>query len=154
MILYLQQYGFRKKHSTTLALIDLTDKIKKILDEKQYALGIYLDLKKAFDTVNHEILLKKLDVYGFRGHVNDFIKSYLTNRQQYTVINGCVSKLNQINIGVPQGSVLGPLFFLLYINDIYKCVDDADIMLFADDTSVLLSDVSLDAFGLSLVRDE
>ena len=90
--------GFEKKHSTSLALIDLTDKIRKILDQKQYAVGIYLDLKKAFDTVNHEILLSKLETYGFRGHVNNFIKSYLSNRQQFTVINGCTSPLMGINI--------------------------------------------------------
>ena len=109
-ILYLQQYGFRKKHSTTLALIDLTDKIRTILDGKQYALGIYLDLKKAFDTVDHGILLSKLETYGFRGHVNDFIRSYLSNRKQFTIINGYCSSQRGINVGVPQGSVLGPLF--------------------------------------------
>ena len=142
-ILYLQQYGFRKKHSTALALIDLTDKIREILDKKHYALGIYLDLEKAFDTVNHKILLTKMEAYGFREHINDFIKSYLTNRQQFTVINGRHSSLQRIDTGVPQGSVLGPLFFLLYINDIPKCITGADITLFTDDTSVLLGDGSL-----------
>lgn len=142
-ILYLQQFGFRKKYSTILALIDLTDKIKKCLNNGEYAIGIYLDLRKAFDTVNHQILLTKLEHYGFRGHVNKFITSYLTNRWQFTELNSKRSKLHKITIGVPQGSVLGPLFFLIYINDIYKCIEDADTTLFADDTSVLLSDKSL-----------
>ena len=108
---YLQLCGFRKKkHSTTLALIELTDKIRTILDGKQYALGIYLDLKKEFDTVDHGILLSKLETYGFRGNVNDFIRSYLSNRKQFTIINGYCSSQRGINIRVPQGSVLGPLF--------------------------------------------
>ena len=88
--------------------------------------------------MNHKILLTKMVAYGFRGQVNDFIKSYLTNRQPFTVINGRHSSLQRIDTGVPQGSVLGPLFFLLYINDIPKCITGADITLFADDTSVLL----------------
>ena len=88
--------------------------------------------------MNHKILLTKMEAYGFRGHVNDFIKSYLTNRQPFTVINGRHSSLQRIDTGVPQVSVLGPLFFLLYINDIPKCITGADITLFADDTSVLL----------------
>ena len=139
-ILYLQQYGFMKKktqtkHCATLSLIDLTDKIRTILDGKHYALGIYLDLKKAFDTVDHGILLSKLETYGIRGHVNDFIRSYLSNRKHFTIINGYCSSQRGINVGVSQGSVLGPLF-LLYINDIPKCIDCADITLFADDTAV------------------
>ena len=128
------------KHSTTLALIYLTDKTRTIL---QYASGIYLDLKKAFDTVDHGILLSKLETYSFRGYVNDFIRSYLSNRKQFTIINGYCPSQRGINVGVPQGSVMGPLFFLLDINDIPKYIDGADITLFADDTSVL-SNESLD----------
>ena len=94
--------------------------------------------------MNHEILLTKMETYGFRGHVNDFIESCLTNRQQFTVINGRHSSLQRIDTGVPQGSVLDPLFFLLYINDIPKCINGAAITLFADDTSVLLGDGSLE----------
>ena len=86
-ILFIFQYGFRKLHSTTLALIEITDKIKKHLDDRNYVMGIYLDLTKAFDTVDHEILLHKLASYGIRGHANDFFRTYLTNRQQFTYIN-------------------------------------------------------------------
>ena len=94
--------------------------------------------------MNHEILLTKMEAYGFHWYVNDFIESYLTNRQQFTVINGRYSSLQRIDTCVPQGSVLGPLFFLLYINDIPKCVNGVDISLFAYETSVLLGDGSLE----------
>ena len=110
-IIILEQYGFLKDHSTMSALIDVVDNVRNYIDGGEFVLGIYLDLKKAFDTVNHSILLSKFDHYGFRGHVNTFIGSYLSNRQQFTVINGSKSKTELINTGVPQGSVLGPLFF-------------------------------------------
>ena len=106
---------------------------RKYIDNGELALGIYLDLKKAFDTVNHSILLSKLDNYEIWGHVNKFIGSYLSNRQQFTVVDGHKSDSMFINIGVPQGSVLGPLFFLLYINDIVKCLIYSKATLFADD---------------------
>ena len=92
-ILFEYQYGFRKLYSTTLALIEFTDSIIKFLDEGQYCMSIFVDLTKAFDTVDHEILLDKLDRYGIRGHANDFFRSYLSDRQQYTVINGVNSAL-------------------------------------------------------------
>lgn len=137
-IIILQQYGFLPKHSTIFALIDVVDNIRKIIEKGDYALGIFLDLKKAFDTVDHEILLSKLDHYGFRGHSNNLIRSYLTGRSQFTVVNGKKSKIQNIETGVPQGSVLGPLFFILYINDIINCIDNGKMTLFADDTSLLL----------------
>ena len=137
-ILILEQYGFLKNHSTMSALIDVIDNVRNYIDQGELALGIYLDLKKAFDTVNHPILLSKLEHYGFRGHVNNFIGSYLNNRQQFTVVDGSKSDIMYINTGVPQGSVLGPLFFLLYINDITKCLLHSKATLFADDTSLLV----------------
>ena len=142
-IIILNQYGFLKKHSTVFALIDVVDHIRKALDKGEYALGIYLDLRKAFDTVNHKILLDKLEHYGFRGHTNKFIKSYLTDRKQFTVVNGIESSIKPIETGVPQGSVLGPLFFLIYINDITNCIQDDKVTLFADDTSILYQDKNL-----------
>ena len=87
-ILFMYQFGYRKLHSTTIALIEITDKIKKLLDQGNYVIGIYLDLTKAFDTVSHEILLYKLWRYGIRRHANDFFRSYLTNRRQYKCTNG------------------------------------------------------------------
>ena len=137
-ILILEQYGFLKNHSTMSALIDVIDTVRMYVDQGEFALSIFLDLKKAFDTVNHDILLSKLEHYGFRGHINKFIGSYLNNRKQFTVVNGANSDIMHISTGVPQGSVLGPLFFLLYINDIVKCLTHAKATLFADDTSLLV----------------
>ena len=101
-----------------MALMEIIDCIKHLLDEKKYVVGIFIDFKKAFDTVDHNILLSKLDHYCIRGHANMFFRSYLTTRRQYTVVNGVKSDFEYVKYGVPQGSVLGPLFFLLYINDI------------------------------------
>ena len=126
-----------------MVLIDVIENIRNIIDKGEYALGIYLDLKKAFDTVDHNILLSKLSYYGFRGHTNEFIKSYLTDRKQYTIVNGVKSHINLIETGVPQGSVLGPLFFLIYINDIINSIDQGATTLFADDTSILYRDNNL-----------
>ena len=122
-----------------MALIEITDNIKRLLDEKNYVIGIFIDFKKALDTVDHEILLRKLDCYGIRGHANMFFRSYLTNRRQFTIANGVQSDIDIVECGVPQGSVLGPLFFLLYINDIYRGLGCNAVRLFADDTSLLSS---------------
>jgi hypothetical protein len=142
-LLYTYQFGFRKGHSTSLALIEILDRVKHDLDCGNYVSGIYLDLSKAFDTVNHEILLHKLNYYGVRGHVLQWFRSYLTNRTQYTQVNSVLSKPTTIKIGVPQGSVLGPLLFLIYINDIHSCIPDSELRIFADDTNLFISDKSL-----------
>ena len=114
-----------------------------IIDNGEYAIGIYLDLKKAFDTVNHDILLKKLEHYGIRGQANTLISNYLTNGNQYCIVNGRNSSIGSFCTGVPQGSVLGPHLFLLYINDIASSMTDENLILFADDTSILLHDKNL-----------
>ena len=142
-ILYCHQYGFRKLYSTAMALIEITDNIKRLLDERNNVIGIFVDFKKAFDTVDHEIMLRKLDCYGIRGHANMFFRSYLINRRQFTVANGVQSDIGFVKCGVPQGSVLGPLFFLLYINDIYRAVGRNAVRLFADDTSLLSCGLNL-----------
>ena len=109
--IYDLQFGFRSNYSTNHALIDLTEDIRTALDNNTFAVGVFIDLQKAFDTVDHDILLYKLDRYGVRGMANNWFKSYLINRQQYVHINGTDSQLARVNFGVPQGSVLGPLLF-------------------------------------------
>ena len=108
-LIYNKQFGFCASHSTNHALISITESIKSYLDNGEFAAGIFIDLEKAFDTVNHEILYNKLSYYGFRGKSNDLLKSFLTNRTQYVSINGFDSSKLEIKTGVPQGSTLGPL---------------------------------------------
>ena len=117
--IYELQFGFRANHSTNHALISLTEDIRNALDNNNYVGGIFIDLQKAFDTVYHKILLSKLEHYGIRGTANDWFKSYLTNRRQYVSINGFNSTEEIMRFGVPQGSVLGPLLFLIYIHHVY-----------------------------------
>ena len=142
-ILYEFQFGFRKRHSTILALMEVIDNIYQHLDQHEFIMGIYLDLQKAFDTVNHDILLYKLHNYGIRGVVHQWFESYLTNRHQFTSIGDTCSYTGHITMGVPQGSVLGPLLFLLYINDICSAVPGAKVKLFADDTNLFLYEKDL-----------
>ena len=106
-----QQYGFRKGRSTYLALIELHDKITSAIDNKKFTIGVFLDLSKAFDTVDHGILFSKLEHYVFRGRIYDWLKSYFNNRTQFVDYNGHRSESQQIRCGVPQGSILGPLLF-------------------------------------------
>ena len=136
--LYTLQFGFRSKHSTAHALIQITENIKKALDNGNHVCGVFIDLQKAFDTVNHDILIDKLSYYGIRGIPNQWFKSYLSNRKQYVSINGYNSDTMNIKHGVPQGSVLGPLLFLIYINDLYKCLAYSTAYHFADDTNLLV----------------
>ena len=143
-VLYNLQFGFRKHHSTSLALMLLYDKISKALYEGDYILGVFLDFSKAFDTVNHEILLRKLYSYGIRGIAHEWLKSYLDCRSQYVVFNEAESKPMNITCGVPQGSILGPLLFLLYINDMPTVSNILFPILFADDTNVFMSGNNVD----------
>ena len=153
-ILFECQYGFRKLYSTTLALIEFTDNIIEFRDEGQYCMSIFVDLTKAFDIVDHEILLNKLDRHGIRGHANRFFRSYLSDRHQYTVINGVNSTLKYISYGVPQGSVLGPLFFAICINDIYiyNAVGQNDVRLFADDTALFMPHPDLNTLTFDIIN--
>ena len=136
-IIYDLQFGFRQQYSTSHALINITENIRKALDDGNIGCGVFVDLQKAFDTVDHQILLAKLNHYGIRGVSNDWFKSYLSNRNQYVSINGYESGLAAINCGVPQGSVLGPLLFLLYINDLNQAIKFCKVHHFADDTNLL-----------------
>ena len=142
-ILYNYQFGFRKGYSTTMALTILVDKIMSALDKGDFVVGVFLDLSKAFDTVNHQILLNKLFKYGIRGLALKWFKSYLCERKQFVVYNNVKSTESLITCGVPQGSILGPLLFLLYINDMANVSKLLFIILFADDTNLFLNGKSV-----------
>ena len=120
-ILSEHQYGFRKNRSTELAITEFIDEITKAIDKGQYTVGIFLDLSKAFDTINHTIVIKKWEYYGIRGIALKWFQNYLTNRKQIVKYNDITSEAMTITTGVPQGSILGPLLFLLYINDMQNC---------------------------------
>ena len=132
------QFGFRKGHSTSHAIITLVERVSKALDTGKYVVGVFLDLKKAFATVDHGILLEKLYLYGIRGNIYSWFESYLTNRSQFVEYNNVKSKTENITHGVPQGYILGPLLFIIYMNDFSRSSELLFSILFADDTSVFI----------------
>ena len=151
-ILFETQYGFRKDRGTTHATLDFIKTIEEAIESNQFAIGVFCDLSKAFDTLNHDILLRKLDHYGIRGKANLWFRSYLTNRRQYVELNGKKSPTLPLPTGVPQGSILGPLLFLLYINDLpsaanLKCVS------FADDSNFITQGSDLAVLTKSLTKE-
>lgn len=138
------QFGFRKKYSTELALAYTLDRITTEIDQKNHVIGLFLDFKKAFDTVNHQILLRKLHHYGIRGNENRLIENYLSNRSQCVKLNDVPSEFREIDIGVPQGSILGPLLFILYINDLKNALQFSFPIMYADDTNIFISGKNID----------
>ena len=145
-----QQYGFRNNYSTSLAITD--ENLLHNLNNQLISCAVFLDLRKAFDSVNHSILLTKLEHYGVRGNALKLIQSYLSNRKQYVQGGNIKSSLNSIISGVPQGSILGPLFFLIFINDLSKS-NSMKSILFADDTVLLQSDNNLENLQNSINHD-
>ena len=135
-LFYDSQYGFLKKHSTEYAAMELTDKVLKDIDEKNISLAIFMDLSKAFDTLDHSILIKKLAHYGVKGIALEWFISYLTGRSQYVEIDGVSSSIITLSTGVPQGLILGPLLFLIYMDDVPYCTKYFNFILYADDTTL------------------
>ena len=133
------QFGFREKHNTVHALLSFIEKVAHAIDKSSHTIGIFLDFSKAFDTINHDILLYKLSHYGVRGMALEWFRSYLSDRKQYVSLNDNSSAPHNINCGVPQGSILGPLLFILYINDFCRSSEILSFVLFADDTNLFFS---------------
>ena len=135
-ILYANQFGFRPKHSTINAITKFTCDVMHYLDKKESCLSVYLDLSKAVDTIDHSILLRKLNHYGIRGRALEWFASYLCQRKQYISYQGIKSNDFDVHYGVTQGSVLGPLLFILYSNDVPNSIKHSTSVLFADDTTI------------------
>ena len=139
-----QQYGFMKNASTELAALELIDRLLNQLNARKIPINLYLDLAKAFDCISHDILLEKLRYYGVNDISIQLLKSYLSNRKQYVQIGDVLLSMQYIKTGIPQGSIVGPLFFSIYINDIVKCTEKCNCILYADDTTL---NSTIDSFG-------
>ena len=137
-LLFISQYGFRENHSTELAVTEFVDTVYKHLDNSNNPLAVFMDLSKAFDTIDHDILTTKLRHYGILGNELNWFISYLDNRKQFVSIENSSSSLGTITTGVPQGSILGPLLFLIYVNDLASSTSDMKCLMYADDTSLII----------------
>ena len=142
-MLYKKQFGFQEGHSTKHAIIKLVNQIKNSFESKQYNLGVFVDLSKAFDTVNHKILISKLENYGIRGKNLVWFISYLTNQIQFIKYINLNTSFQKILCGVPQGSVLGPLLSLIYVNYLENASKSLDCIMFADNTNFFYSHKSI-----------
>ena len=143
-ILYQNQSGFRSGYSTNTALTYLNDRIKFNMDQGKMSGLILIDIQKAFDTVNHDILCKKLNAVGLNGNSVSWFKSYLNSRSQFVQVGNNSSDHNEVTCGVPQGSILGPLLFLLYVNDMEQAVlPGCELFLYADDSALMVSGKNL-----------
>ena len=153
IVLYKKQFGFQKSFSTAHAVTSLIENTEKTIDNKMFVCRVFVDLQKAFDTVDHNILLHKLSHYGIRDIANCWFSSYLSNRKQFVTINGFDSEIQSFQYGVPQGSVLGPLLFLIYINDLHNAIKFSQSFHFADDTCLLNIQNTISKINRSLNKD-
>ena len=135
-IISTHQLGFRSLHSTLTALLEATDNWVFKIDRGNVNAVVFLDLKKAFDTVDHDILLSKMNLYGIQGIALDWFRSYLTNGTQRCLVNGSLCRICSLEYGVLQGTTLGPLLFLIYINDLPNCLTSCQPRMYADDTHI------------------
>ena len=149
-ILYQGQYGFQRGKSTDHAIFDIHENIIHSLEKGEIPCCIFLDFAKAFDTVNKDILITKLNHYGIRGNALNWINSYLTDRKQCVTVNGETSDFLPVNVGVPQGSILGPLLFLIYVNDLVESSHIIKFVMFADDTCLFLSHKDVNVLNATL----
>ena len=147
------QSGFRSLHSTVTALHEATDNWAFNIDRGNVNAVVFLDLKKAFETVDHDILQSKMNLYGVQGIALDWFRSYLTNRTQRCLVNGSLSRICSLKYGVPQGTILGPLLFLIYINNLPNFLNSCQSRMYADDTHITYADVDLNSIQLNLNRD-
>ena len=139
--------------STVLAALELSQSISNSIDSKQHCAGVFIYLKKPFDTVNHKLLVEKLSFYGVRGVANAWLENYLMNRKQYVVVDNQAPGMQFIKCGVPQGSVLGPVVFLLFINDICNVSNLLKFVFFADDTNSFCSNENVEVLQDTLIRE-
>ena len=150
-IFYPSQYGFRSKHSTEYAAMELVERIIDEMDKNNVPINIFMDLSKAFDTLDHQILYHKLEYYGLKDKSLELLQSYLSDRKQYVEISDVKSDLLEITCGVPQGSILGPLLFIIYLNDLPSITKDLKTIIYADDTTLF---ATLNNDNFSAVKDK
>ena len=151
-IIFESQFGFRRGHNVCHATLDFVKAIEDALDKGEFAVGVFCDLSKAFDTLNHDILLTKLDHYGIRGKALEWMRSYLIGREQYVELNGSISGTLPICTGVPQGSILGPLLFIIYINDLPSATN-LKTVIFADDSNLIIRSKDLSSLINNLNKE-
>ena len=140
-------------HSTALALIDCTKDWLINIDKGNSNFAVFLDIKKTFDAVDHEILFQKLKFYGIMSNELNFFKPYLTNRSQFCQIRGFKSSIGRVLSGVPQGSILGPLLFIIYMNDLTHCIENVHVTIYADDTSTSYEVKSVHDITVKVIPD-